>query len=37
VTGSFEIGHTTDFVLKNAQSEVWVVRPALNAGSRGEA
>jgi nucleotide-binding universal stress UspA family protein len=30
VIGSFEIGRTTDFVLKHAQSQVWVVRPALN-------
>lgn len=36
VTGSFEIGHTTDFVLKNAQSQVWVVRPALTTNARGQ-
>jgi nucleotide-binding universal stress UspA family protein len=36
VTGSFEIGRTTDYVLKNAQSQVWVVRPALSTAG-GEA
>jgi nucleotide-binding universal stress UspA family protein len=36
VVGSFEIGHTTDVVLKNAHSQVWVVRPALNAGGAPE-
>lgn len=33
VIGSFEIGKTTDVVLKGAQSQVWVVRPALNTGA----
>ena len=36
--GSFEIGRTADYILKNATSQVWVVRQGVNEPSAaGEA
>jgi nucleotide-binding universal stress UspA family protein len=34
--GSFQIGRTADYVLKNATCQVWVVRQPMTAGSPAE-
>lgn len=37
VIGSFQIGRTADYVLKNATSQVWVIRQGMNkTAARGE-
>ena len=34
--GSFQIGRTADYILKNATSQVWVVRQGINIAGSGE-